>query len=98
MNLALATIGLGNSSINHFDHDWCDVKTRTVAFNKRDDGLQRNSQRHILVDHDFFALGGQLDMLIQNNLQKMDDLAVDTSRGTPVKTLNHSNHANYEPT
>jgi hypothetical protein len=60
--------------------------------------LQRNSQRHILVDNDFFALGGQLDMLIQNNLQKMDDLAVDSSRGAPVKTLNHSNQANYEPT
>jgi hypothetical protein len=49
--------------------------------------LQRNSQRHILVDHDFFALGGQLDMLIQNNLQKMDDLAVDRSRGTPNKNF-----------
>jgi len=37
-------------------------------------------------------------MLIQNNLQKMDDLAADRSRGTPNKTLNHSNQAHYEPT
>jgi hypothetical protein len=73
MDLSLASIGFGNSRINHFEHDRCDIKTRSIALNVGNDGLQRNGQGHVLIDNNFFALGGNFDMLIQNNLQKVDN-------------------------
>ena len=82
VNLSLTAIGFGNSGIDHFEHDRGDIKSGAVALDIGDDGLQGDSQRHVFVDDNFFALGGHLDMLIQVYVSKKFD---------------HSNQATYEP-
>ena len=70
MNLSLTAKGFGNSGIDHFEHDRGDIKSGAVALDIGDDGLQGDSQRHVFVDDNFFALGGHLDMLIQENVSR----------------------------
>ena len=70
MDLSLAAVGFGNGGVHHFEHDGGDIKSGAIALNVGNDGLQGHCQRHVFVDGNFFALGGHLDMLIQENVSR----------------------------
>jgi hypothetical protein len=70
VDLSLTAIGLGNGGVNHLEHDWGDIESGTVTLDIGNDGLQGDSQGHVFVDDNFFALGGHLDMLIQENVSR----------------------------
>ncbi|MCY1174545.1 hypothetical protein D9M73_147510 [compost metagenome] len=63
-NLAFATVGLLNSSIDNLDHDRADVDTNAVAFDEGDDRVIRNIERMVCIDGDFVADGWNLNLLV----------------------------------
>jgi excinuclease ABC subunit A len=65
--LRLLWVKLG---IQHCTHYRGDIHARAIAFNEGDNGPVWHIQRVIGVNGDFFALGGHLDMLIQENVSR----------------------------
>ncbi len=63
-NLALAAVGLFNSSIDNLDHHRTDVDTNTVTFDEGDDRVIRNIERMVCIDSDFVTDGWNLNLLV----------------------------------
>ena len=63
-DLALAAVGLFNSSIDNLDHHRTDVDTNTVTFDEGNDRVIRNIERMVCIDGDFVADGWNLNLLV----------------------------------
>src|SRR5207249_4378136 len=67
LDLAPASISLGNSSVDHLDHHGRDIHTRAVAFDIRNDGTIGNVEAKVFIDGYPLALGWDLDVLIRGH-------------------------------